>query len=70
MFRLVSVEGILLVAGFAAGLALQRHGRHADLQRWLWEAFFWTISPAPAINAYTTVANDRTLVSSLVNLAV
>jgi len=69
MFPLVSVEGILLVAGFAAGLALQRHGRHAQLQRWLWEAFFWTIAPAAAIYAYTTVAIDRTLVASLVIVA-
>lgn len=69
MFRLVSVEGILLVAGFAAGLALQRHHRHAELQRWLWEAFFWTIAPAAAIYAYSTVAIDRTLVASLVIVA-
>jgi predicted permease len=69
MFRLVSLEGILLVAGFAAGVALQRHRRHADLQRWLWEAFFWTIAPAAAIYAYTTVAIDRSLVASLVIVA-
>jgi predicted permease len=69
MFRLVSLEGILLVAGFAAGVALQRHRRHADLQRWLWDAFFWTIAPAAAIYAYTTVAIDRSLVASLVIVA-
>ena len=69
MFRLVSLEGILLVAGFVAGLALQRHHRHAELQRWLWEAFFWTIAPAAAIYAYSTVAIDRTLVASLVIVA-
>jgi len=65
----VSLEGILLVAGFAAGVALQRHRRHADLQRWLWDAFFWTIAPSAAIYAYTTVAIDRSLVASLVIVA-
>jgi malate permease and related proteins len=69
-FPPVSVEALLLVAAFAAGLGLQRYHRHAELQRWLWEAFFWTIAPAAAIYAYTTVEIDRTLVSSLVIVAV
>jgi predicted permease len=69
-FRLVSIEALLLAAAFTAGLALQRHRRHAQFQRWLWDAFFWTIAPAAAIYAYTTVDIDRTLVGSLVVVAV
>ena len=70
MFRLVSIEAPLLAAAFVAGLVLQRHRRHEQMQRWLWDAFFWTIAPAAAIYAYTTVEVDRTLVSSLVVIAV
>ena len=70
MFRLVSFEALLLAAAFAAGLLLQRHRRHAQLQRWLWDAFFWTIAPAAAIYAYTTVEIDRTLVGSLLVVAI
>lgn len=66
----MSIEAPLLAAAFAAGLLLQRHRRHAQLQRYLWEAFFWTIAPAAAIYAYTTVEIDRTLVGSLVIVAV
>jgi hypothetical protein len=69
IFRLVSIEALLLAAAFVAGLFLQRHRRHAQLQRWLWDAFFWTIAPAAAIYAYTTVEIDRTLVGSLVVVA-
>jgi hypothetical protein len=69
-FRLVSVEAPLLAAAFAVGLLLQRHRRHAELQRWTWEAFFWTIAPAAAIYAYTTVEIDRTLIASLIVVAV
>jgi hypothetical protein len=66
----VSIEAPLLAAAFVVGLLLQRHRRHADLQRWTWEAFFWTIAPAAAIYAYTTVDIDRTLIESLIVVAV
>ena len=66
----MSIEALLLAAAFAAGLALQRHRRHAQLQRWVWDAFFWTIAPAAAIYAYSTVEIDRTLVASLLLVAV
>jgi predicted permease len=66
----VSAELLLLALAFPCGLALQRHRRGPQLNRLVWESFFWTIAPAAIVFTYTTVVVDRALVAALVVVAV
>ena len=63
--------GLLLWAiAFGAGVLLQRRDDAARLNRIVWRAFFFTIAPAAIMYAYTTIRVDRTLIASLVIVAV
>ncbi len=62
----MTVNIAVWLAVFALGLALRSDPRAPTWNRWLWNAYFWPISPWVVAYAYTHVQPDANLVAALV----
>lgn len=59
------VELVLLAASLALGLAVQSRHRGESLRARAWTAYFWTLTPALVVYAFSTVSFDRELTLAL-----
>jgi predicted permease len=66
----MSLDVALWALCLLLGIVLQRRGGHARLNERLWRAYFFSIAPAIVLFAYSTVTVDRSLVASLLLVAV